>query len=110
MQVKLVLTCERFLPHIKCCLTNNYLYRYMQPKEQIHPLRTSCWKPVKDITSKEMIMEHLRERVIGDGKEKEMDKLNEKHADIQRKLKFLTECLKDLSEDNQKLISIMKRK
>ena len=55
-------------------------------------------------------MEHLRERVIGDGKEKEMDKLNEKHADIQRKLKFLTECLKDLSEDNQKLISIMKRK
>ena len=36
MHVQLVLESERFLPHLKYCLSNNFLMRYMQPEETIY--------------------------------------------------------------------------
>ena len=43
MNVQLVLESERFLPHIKCFLSSNYLYNYMKSSEVLETIQNSCW-------------------------------------------------------------------
>lgn len=109
MNVHLVLESERFLSHLRCCLSNNYLYKYAQPKEVFYNSQMSCLKVVKDIMSKEKIVDFLREKSNGNNGGDEMDKIREKQFEIEKKLNTLTECIKDLAEDNKKIISYIKK-
>ena len=108
MNVHLVLESERFLPHLRCCLSNNYLYKYAQPKEIFYNSQMSCLKVVKDIMSKEKIVDFLREKSNGNDGD-EMNQIREKQFEIEKKLNTLTECIKDLAEDNKKIICYIKK-
>ena len=68
----------------------------------------SCLKVVKDIMSKEKIVDFLREKANGNDGD-EMNKIREKQFEIEKKLNTLTECIKDLAEDNKKIISYIKK-
>ena len=102
MHVRLVLESERFLPHLKCCLSNNFLFNYMQPKELITFEKPNCLK-VKDVLSKSMLLEYLKQRSQGPGRENAVDDILDKQLEMERTLKTLTSSVKYLIEENQKL-------
>ena len=106
MQVQLVLETERFLPHLKCCLSHNFLFKYMQPKEVVSLVKSNCFK-VKDVLTKSMILEYLKQRSQGPGRENAVDDILDKQLEMERTLKTLTSSLKYLTEENQKLIDLM---
>ena len=102
MHVRLVLESERFLPHLKCCLSNNFLFHYMQPKEIITFEKPNCFK-VRDVLSKSMLLEYLRQRSQGPDRENAVDDILDKQLEMERTLKSLTSSVKYLIEENQKL-------
>ena len=106
MHVQLVLETERFLPHLKCCLSRNFLFHYMQPKETINFKKQRFWK-VRDVLSKTMILEYLKQRSQGRGRESAVDDLLEKQQDMERTLTNLSSSIKYLIEENQKLTDII---
>ena len=87
MHVQLVLETERFLPHLKCCLSNSFLFNYMQPKEVITFEKPSFFK-LKDVLSKAMLLEYLKERSQGPSRENAVDDILEKQLDMERTLKI----------------------
>ena len=108
MHVQLVLETERFLPHLKCCLSRNFLFHYMQPKETINFKKQRFWK-VRDVLSKTMILEYLKQRSQGRGRESAVDDLLEKQQDMERTLTNLSSSIKYLIEENQKLTDLMSK-
>lgn len=102
MNVQLVLESERFLPHIKCFLSNNYLYNYMKSSEVLETIQSSCWC-VKDILHKERIVEFLSERTMGSNND-HIDKVKQKQMEIEKKLNLLAGHLQELMEDNKKIL------
>merc|ERR1712025_1094866 len=83
----------------------------MQPEETIFKYHNNCWKnlPIfkilKDITSKEKIVENFRERARGDTNDNDLDKMREKQSEIENKLNFLEMHLHNLSEDNKRILT-----
>ena len=109
MNVHLVLESERFLPHLRCCFSNNYLYKYAQPKEIFYTSQWSCFKIVQDVMSKEKIIDFLRARSSRNDGGDEINKIREKQCEIEKKLNTLTDYIKDLTDDNNKIINYLKK-
>ena len=108
MHVQLVLETERFLPHLKCCLSHNFLFHYMQPKEIINFKKPKFFK-VRDVLSKSVILEYLKQRSQGSGRENAVDDLLDKQQEMERTLTNLTSSIKYLIEENQKLTDLMSK-
>ena len=101
LNVQLVLETERFLPHLKCCLSHNFLFHYMQPKEIITFKKQRFWK-VRDVLSKTVILEYLKQRSQGHDRGNAVDDLLDKQQDMERTLKNLSSSIKYLIEENQR--------
>ena len=108
MHVQLVLETERFLPHLKCCLSRNFLFHYMQPKETIS-FKRERFSMGRDVLSKTMILEYLKQRSQRQGRESAVDDLLEKQQDMGRTLTNLSSSIKYLIEENQKLTDLMSK-
>ena len=108
MHVQLVLETERFLPHLKYCLRPNFLFHYMQPKEIITFKKQRFWK-VRDVLSKTVILEYLKQRSLGPGRGNAVDDLLDKQQEMERTLKNLSSSIKYLIEENQKLTDLMSK-
>ena len=101
MHVRLILETERFLPHIRCCLTRNFLHRYMKPLEELSKVKMTCMG-VRDILSDQKIIQHLSEREKQDS-----------DTDLEifkNKLKEIEDKLRDISEENQEIIALLKKR
>ena len=110
MHVQLVLETERFLPHLKFCLSRNFLFHYMQPKETITiSFKKERFSMGRDVLSKTMILEYLKQRSQGRGRESAVDDLLEKQQDMERTLTNLSSSIKYLIEENQKLTDLMSK-
>ena len=84
------------------------LFRYMQPKETITFKKQRFWK-VRDVLSKTIILEYLKQRSQGRGRENAVDDLLDRQQDMERTLKNLSSSVKYLIEENQKLTDLMSK-
>ena len=107
--MRLILETERFLPHLKCCLTSNFLYRYMRPEEVFQNVSLTCLN-LRDILAKERIIHQLTERQLVLDTDNDMDKLKMKQRDIEQQLSVLANNMKDLFEENHKILNLLRKK
>jgi len=106
MHVCLVLESERFLPHLKCCLSSNFLREYSKPKECITNKGPTIWK-MKDVLSKASIWTSLKQRGESRGREGDMDIVKEKQKEIGNVVRGLNNQMEALREETGELKEMM---
>ena len=107
MTVQLVLESERFLPHLRCCLSSNFLRGYTKHKECLNNKPPSFWK-MADVLSKRNIWAGLERRgEAARGREGEMDIIMEKQKEIGTVVRGLTSQMDVLMEEAGELKEMM---
>ena len=88
MQV-LVLESERFLPHLRCFLSTNFLLDYARPLEMLTNAPPTFWK-MRDVLSKATIFSGVADRAeeggAGRGREAETEKLLARQRQLEDKV------------------------
>ena len=106
MNVRLVLESERFLPHLKCCMSSSFLREYSKPRELITNNPPRLWKMV-DVLSKANIWASLERRGKSRGREGDMDIIRENQKEIGTVIRSLTAQMDALREETGDLKEIM---
>ena len=106
MNVRLVLESERFLPHLKCCMSSSFLREYSKPKECLTNTLPRIWKMV-DVLSKANIWASLEQRGKARGREGDMDTIREKQNEIGTVVRGLTAQMDALMEEAGELKEMM---
>eukprot|EP00092_Neocalanus_flemingeri_P024563 GFUD01026641.1.p1 GENE.GFUD01026641.1~~GFUD01026641.1.p1 ORF type:complete len:1187 (+),score=294.85 GFUD01026641.1:192-3752(+) len=106
MNVRLVLESERFLPHLKCCLSSNFLREYSKPKQSLTNKAPAFWK-MTDVLSKANIWSSMKRRGEARGREGDMDIIREKQNEIGMVVRGLTNQMDALMEEAGELKEMM---
>ena len=83
------------------CLGRNFLYKYMNPKEEISEKKRKSWNLSMGIHSQIMILEYWKQRKE-DSRAIALDDLLDKQKDMERTLTNLSSSIKYLIEENQR--------
>jgi len=102
INVRLVLESERFLPHVKCCMSNSFLKNYIKSSQVLSNSPPRLLKMV-DVLSKKNIWASLEKRRLNKGHEGDIDKIRENQKDIGIAVKNLTNQVTTLLEENAEL-------
>lgn len=106
MNVRLVLESERFLHHLKCCMSSSFLREYSKPKEFLTNNPPRIWKMV-DVLSKANIWASLEQRGKAIGREGDMDIIRKNQKDIGTVVRSLTSQMDALMEETGELKEMM---
>ena len=81
----------------------------MRPEEVFQNVSLTCLN-LRDILAKERIIHQLTERQLVLDTDNDMDKIKLKQRDIEQQLSVLANNMKELSEENHKILAFLKKK
>ena len=106
IHVRLVLESERFLPHVKCCMSSSFLQGYSKPKELLTNNPPRVFKMV-DVLSKANIWASIEQRGKARGREGDIDQIRENQKEIGATMRDLTSRMESLMEETAELKEMM---